>query len=289
MNNSIARFVYDRSNPVIESFDSQFMNLEIENIIQLTFDTYGNDASYMHMVTQKKCWNEVLKLILYQYIKSLLTTAHKKVKKLDDLIEKLKKDKEIMHSAFQRLLGPNLTTETLKIIDDFLDFLDVSSYMISISCAKLREFNGPSFTLATAKALINLRIDLSKTEKKEAIDSCKEVIDKYVDTNMNGNRNRGFFDNLNKDIINQEKKDEMMTLDEDLEDIDTGITNRRKTLNLTDFLNLGCSPLETNEDLIKEDNIKEAHFVKKSSHNVAVDSDVVFAGYMEKKSYNTYI
>lgn len=288
MNNSISRAVFDTACPIIKAFDIQFMNLDIDAILELTFNTYGNDISFMHMVTQKKCWNEVLKLTLYQYIRSLLTTAHKKVKKLDELIDKLKKDKEIMQLAYERTLGPNLTTETLKIIDDFLDFLDVSSYMISVSCAKLREFNGPSFTLATAKALINIRIDLSKAEKNEAIDSCKEVIEKYVDTSKNGNRNKGFFDNLNKDLIDQEKKDNMQLLEEDLENVEHSLSNRRKTLNLTDFLNLGSDVLETCEDLTKEET-KETHFVKKNNPNIAIDSDVVFEGIMEKKSYNTYL
>jgi hypothetical protein len=239
----------------------------------------------MHISVQKKCWNEVLKSTLYQYIKSLLTTASKKVKKVEELTSKLRYDKETLIGAYQKLLGEYLTRETLKILDDFLEFLDVSPMMISVSCTKLREFNGPSFSVATAKALINLRCDLSKDEKNEAINSCKEVLESFS-KNEGNNKASGFFENLENDIKFQEREE---MDDSQLEEIEESQSLNIVSMNLADFLNTGGdeSQLDEKETFEDRSEIKRGSFI--SNFGDQFVSDVVVEGLMKKKTYSMYL
>lgn len=292
-NSSISRFVQDLSDALMDEFEDHFLTLDISNILEITFQTYGSFMSFMHISIQKKCWNEILKATLFLYIKSLLTTAHKKVKKIDDLTSKLRNDREILLQNYIKLIGENLTNETLRILDDFLDFLDVSPMMISVSCTKLREFNGPSFTLNTAKALINLRCDLSKEEKNEAIDSCKDVFINFSKNpeSLHNLKSSGFFENLEQEIENQVKLEKLQEesekgLDEVMEPSNS--KDRRKTFkNLSDFLNIGVdvSDFEDEEDK-KEEMTDFPKFNFKSSSEKSVDTDVITQGTMKKKTYS---
>ena len=123
---------------------------------------------------------------MFFYIKSLLTTAHKKVKNKEDLIKKIEYDKGLLSETFEPVVGPNLTQANLKILSDIKDFLEISSYMISSSCLTLREYIGPSFSISTAKAIINLRCDFTSDEKKDAIAQCKDVLENYNDKGKGG-------------------------------------------------------------------------------------------------------
>jgi hypothetical protein len=136
---------------------------------------------------------------LYLYITSLLTTATKTQKTVEDLREKIKYDEGILRETYESLVGPNLTKSTLKIMNDIHDFLDVSSYMISSSCLTLRQYIGKSFTISTAKAIIKLRSDFSSEEKDDAIEQCKEVLEKYNEPDDN-NDNGGYFQYLEKEL-----------------------------------------------------------------------------------------
>ena len=154
----------------------------------------------MNLAGQKRLWVEILKAVIFLYIKSLLTTAHRKVKQITDLTTKLKDDINFLISTFEQFIGRNTAEINLKILNDFLDFLDVSVLTISMSCSKLREFNGPAFTLTTAKALINLRCDFSSDEKKEAIDSCKDILDHLNKTKTKKGTGNPMLDMLSDEI-----------------------------------------------------------------------------------------
>ena len=163
--------------PVAKAFGDNFINVNLESVMQVTVDIFGGFIKCMNMAGQKRLWVEILKAIIFLYIKSLLTTAHRKVKKHNQLTDKIKNDINLLLSNFEESIGRNTAEINLKILYDFLEFLDVSVMTISMSCSKLREFNGPAFTLTTAKSLINLRVDFTSEEKKEAIETCKDILE----------------------------------------------------------------------------------------------------------------
>jgi hypothetical protein len=188
---------------MIESFDENYFELDINKLCTICIDIYGRLAHLMHFIIQKKLWTQVLNTFIIYYLKSLLTTANKKIKKIEDLKTKLLQDKEIFLSYFQNQIGKNSTEETLRIIDEFLNFINSESDMIGLNCKTLRDFCGPSFTLNTAKALINLRTDFDKQTRSEAISSCKlmlENIEKNPTKLDKSVKHNALFDLLEKDL-----------------------------------------------------------------------------------------
>ena len=101
-------------------------------------------------------------------------------KEVYDLTRKIKRDKTFIIDLFKPYITNEKLNEILTLFDHFIEFFDVSSDMISFSCSKLRELIGPSFDLSKAKTLINLRFDFKDEEKKDALASCKDILDNFV-------------------------------------------------------------------------------------------------------------
>jgi hypothetical protein len=285
-NKAIVRFVNDLSEPIVNLFQENFININLGQILEVTFETYGSFNSMMHPSTQKKCWNEVLKITIHEYIRSLLTTGSKKVKDKSVLLERIGQDRESILKSYNSLLGENTTKQCLKIVEDFLNFLECSSYAIGNSCSKIREYNGPSFNLAMAKVLINLRTDLSKTEKNEAISACKDVLSGF--TNTPAEAGNGFeFQNIEQDI----NENEEATIEDEAEVVVKKKDERRKTLNLLDFLNIEEKEPEEEEAVAKgEFNLEDfaSVRVRPKSFHTKVDSDIIIQGDLQKKGTYTW-
>lgn len=278
---SIGRFVGSFNEQLKACFDDlNFFELDMTKVLLKTNELFTQYNQYMNALIIKKCWEEILKLSVFFYIKSLLTTAHKKVKKVEDLREKIRFDKGLLNETYEPVVGKNLTQANLKILGDIYDFLEISSYMISSSCLTIREYIGPSFSLSTAKAMINLRVDFSRDEKKDAINQCKEVLDKYVDKGTKNNT--GFFDKMERDIKDEnEEEDEK---EDQLDDIDEEEDEKEKQTvgcSIDDFLK---DDNEEDEELINEEMSKQED---KKEENEEV-SDVAYEGVMEKKSHTSW-
>jgi hypothetical protein len=290
-NKAIVRFVADMAEPVIDAFPELFVNLEIGKVIDITFEIYGSYSSLMHVSTKRKCWNEILRVTLYQYIRSLLTSGSKKVKDKDDLLKRITSDKNAFLSSYEPHCGTHVTNETIKILNDFLDFLDCSSHTIGIGCVKIREYNGASFNLAMAKALINLRTDLDKTEKNEAIQACKEALEGFNSNNPtpSGGTNMFEFQDIEKEIEEDDQEGK------DSSKVHSKKGNRRGTLNLLDFLNFeekqpdaDSQPMETDIDHRLDDLENIRVKVSNKRKTLTLDTDVVIQGMIEKKSHSKY-
>jgi hypothetical protein len=195
--------------PVSKSYGDNYMNINMEAVMKVTVDTYGKYLESMNITGQKKLWTEILKALIFLYIKSLLTTAHRKVKKITELTDKIKADIRFLSETFENFIGKNTTEINLKILNEFLDFLDCSSLTIGVTCSKLREFNGAAFTFTTAKALINLRVDFSSEEKKDAIESCKDILDNFDKNNKKSKKGTG---NSMLDMLSDEIKSKLYSI-----------------------------------------------------------------------------
>ena len=260
-----------------------FMDLDIKQILIKTDELFGKFKEFMNPSVEKKTWDEILKLTLFHYIKSLLTTAHKKLETIESLREKIKYDKGCLFETYSGIVGNNLTEATLKILCDIHDFLDVSSYMISSSCLILRQYIGPSFDFRTAKTLIRLRKDFSKEDIIDAENQCQEVLSKYVDT---GNSVKGgFFEKMKNEIKyeeNEENENEIEKEEEKKEEEETvGIS-------LDDFLNDN----EEDSDNEKEEEKKEEENKEEENKNKIIEqeevSDIVHEGIMQKKKKTSW-
>ena len=50
----------------------------------------------------------------------------------------------------------------IEVLGDLLSFFESSAAFVSVACEKLRKQHGPNFKLATVKAILNLRSDMTK-------------------------------------------------------------------------------------------------------------------------------
>ena len=115
-----------------------------------------------------------------------------------------------MNETYEGLVGKNLTVSTIKILNDIHDFLDVSPYMISSSCLTLRQYVGPAFNLNLAKALIKLRSDFSVDDMNDAIEQCKEVLDKYHEDNKEDEESMNYFKIIEKEMKRQAEEERIL-------------------------------------------------------------------------------
>ena len=282
--------------------DASFISLNMTKILIETNDIFGSYKQYMNNLVQKKVWNEILKLTLYHYIHLLLTSDFSQVT-VEQIREKLKTDIGILKETYEGLVGKNLTTSTIKILNDIHDFLDVSSYMISSSCLTLREYVGPSFNLNVVKALLKLRSDFKEEDMNDAIEQCKEVLDNFQDNNSKEDSNTtNYFEIIEKEMKRKEDEEKKLkkrnTLHgeyipiigsgEKVEEEDKYIEEENKegpitTFALDDFLN------EEEED---KDEISENDIVKYQEEDKEVGqeevSDITYEGFMQKKTHRTW-
>ena len=72
----------------------------------------------------------------------------------------------------------NLGTE---VLDDLISFFECSPEFISVPCEKLRRTQGKQFNNKVVSALMGLRTDLDRTERKQAVQICEEIIRNFKD------------------------------------------------------------------------------------------------------------
>ena len=124
-------------------------------------------------------YNEVLKLTLCYYITRLLLITDKKKRKREDIINKIKNDKELLFNSFKNIVGENLANNTLTILYDIIGILEIDKSMFSTTILTIRQYIGPAFTYSVAKKLIKLRSDLNKEEKIDCKSQCEDVLNNY--------------------------------------------------------------------------------------------------------------
>ena len=173
--NSFTNYFFDELGKFFKN--SYFMSLDASKIIMISNELLEPYKKYMNNLVYKKTSKEMLKLALYYYINLILSL--KPTENIDKIKEKIKKDIEILSNGYESIIGNELTTSTIKILNDILDFLNMNLDTISNSCLLLRQYIGPSFNLSLVQNLISLKNDLKEEDKNNLIGKCKEVLDKY--------------------------------------------------------------------------------------------------------------
>ena len=205
--NSIIRFVYDQKDELAKIFDNiNFFDLEMMKVVFQTSQIFNDYRLTMTTPIVKRCWNEILKLTLCYYISSLLFTAQKRNKNINEIKEKIKNDKNLLVETYEPIVGENLTKSTIKILEDIYNFFEVSQTLIASSCLTIRLYIGPAFSSSAAKKLVSLRSDFSKKEKEDSQRECEEALKGYKGPKIGDNS--GYFNLLGEKIkiIDKEKK-----------------------------------------------------------------------------------
>ena len=319
---SIITFVFNFLNDLGNHFKiKSFIDLDMTKILVSTNQIFGPYKQYMNILVLKKSWNEILKMTLYHYIHLLLTSSLTKVT-VEQIKEKIKNDHSLISETYEGLVGKNLTESTIRILSDIRDFLDVSPYMISSSCLTLRQYIGPSFNLAKAKALIKLRTDFKEEDLADGVEQCKEVLDNYQEEKKDEADSMNYFQLIeleikrkeaeerkiqrekererakelkkNQKIIKKNKKklaedggeeeEEEEAVEEEEEEVEEEKEEDIVQYNLDDFL-------DGDEEEEKEDDDKPSKFaVEEEDKDVIQEevSDITHEGYMQKKSHSSW-
>ena len=319
---SIITFVFNFLNDLGNHFKiKSFIDLDMTKILVSTNQIFGPYKQYMNILVLKKSWNEILKMTLYHYIHLLLTSSLTKVT-VEQIKEKIKNDHSLISETYEGLVGKNLTESTIRILSDIRDFLDVSPYMISSSCLTLRQYIGPSFNLAKAKALIKLRTDFKEEDLADGVEQCKEVLDNYQEEKKDEADSMNYFQLIeleikrkeaeerkiqrekererakelkkNQKILKKNKKklaedggeeeEEEEAAEEEEEEVEEEKEEDIVQYNLDDFL-------DGDEEEEKEDDDKPSKFaVEEEDKDVIQEevSDITHEGYMQKKSHSSW-
>lgn len=119
---------------------------------------------------------------MVSYIQCMLNSSQKiKQGSSDRVVDKIKEDFAKIQIRFSEFMTQRLMKSGMEVFGDLLSFFESSPAFISVACEKLRKQQGPNFKLQTVKAILNLRTDISKEERAEALKICKEVLDSYKD------------------------------------------------------------------------------------------------------------
>lgn len=291
----MSRLVFELCSSTFKTFILQsFFEINIETIVEEINKNLENFVEFMHFSTQKKYWTEVLKSTVFSYTKSIFNIDIKK-RNLEELTDKIAKDKNVFVESFD-MLGSNQLEEETKILDLIRDFLSVDIDMFSFSVANIKTKMGKGFNLKTAKLLIELRKDWSSDERKEALTSCQEILENY-DSKSSADSKAEFHDEFFKqlhDDLQKEQKLDQISEDKEFEQDrnlrDVGDTpkkdeNRRKTLMLDSFLDdLDNNENEADNESDKSSNRSSSFKRQESSNSLDELTDVVKEGYLNKKS-----
>ena len=299
---AIATLIYYFINELGQYFKKiSFTSIDLSLILIDIYKIFEKFMGCMNKLVVQKFWNEILKLTLYYYVYILITSKLKDIT-VEQIKTKLKKDSDSLNGTYEGFIGKDLTMSTTKILIDIHDFLDVSPYMISSSCLTLRQYVGPSFNLNMAKALINLRTDFKKEDINDAFEQCKEVLEKYNETNKEDGEGMPYFKIIENEIKRQAEEESlgneknaekeggqntiMENIEED-EDINEEVKNDETTTtyNLNDFINN-----EEEEEEKEETNYSELIKYEEEDKEVNQEevSDIVYEGFMDKKTYRKW-
>ena len=118
------------------------------------------------------------------------------------MIDKINVDKEHIKIRFLPEMSIRACNLGLEVLEDLTSFFECSSEFISVPCEKLRRTQGEQFNDKVVKALMGLRQDLDRVQKKEAIKICTDIFRVFEldekksakdGKNKNQSKNQGLF------------------------------------------------------------------------------------------------
>jgi len=140
------------------------------------FNYLNEITPLLHKTYIRKVWKLCLEKVTMLYTQSILFLAKNvKFKKIEQFRTKLSNDLETIHHWFKNVVDSTSRENNLKIIQDLQEFAEASPPLISMTIVTLKKVHGEGFNYSTFKLLMNLRVDINKSEKSSIIEDCKEV------------------------------------------------------------------------------------------------------------------
>lgn len=284
---SMSRLVYELLSPVQQCFlkNKNIFQLNIVEAVEKLNEVYEVFIKYMHFLTQKKYWSEILQSFIFTYIRFAFRTRKVSGKSVEDLVNKFKADKAIIKDSFS-MLGKSQLDEQTKTIDSIIEFMTSEVSVISFSCGNLRSKLGSGFNIQSAKSLIELRTDWDNDTKAEATASCSELLESYKKRQSKSAQTDQFKEFMQR-INNDKAFNSLDSIDKDYarqESVLSDVSSKPKEVNLDDFLNSDNEDDELSNDNMSE-NLKDKQAILSKGINIVTNTtDVIKEGYMNKKS-----
>lgn len=157
-------------------FKSSFLELAMDDILSKIFNYLIETTSCLHEMFARKVWRMCFERVVLMYTQSLLSLGQNvKFKQVKDVIDKLAREKATLQDAFKGFVDSTQISNLIKIIDDYQAFLEVSGDLIPMGALTLKKAHGTGLNVTTLKLLMNLRIDISKSERNSILEECKQV------------------------------------------------------------------------------------------------------------------
>lgn len=99
----------------------------------------------------------------------------------DRVVNKIRDDYGVIQERFKDYMTLRMMRAGIEVLGDLLSFFESSPAFISVACEKLRKQHGPTFKLRTVEAILNLRSDLTREDRHDALEICRQVLKKYAD------------------------------------------------------------------------------------------------------------
>ena len=118
-NYSIFRLVHESSESLIETIDQDFFAIDLKKVLIESNKIFHEYEPRMFVQTKNKLWIEVLRTICFYYIRRIIH-GKKKLKNIEELLNKLKDDINFLQNAFLEKLGENTVKENILTLEKLL-------------------------------------------------------------------------------------------------------------------------------------------------------------------------
>jgi hypothetical protein len=102
-----------------------------------------------------------------------------RAKSSDEVIAKIREDYNRIEKRFEEYMTRRSMKNGIEVLDDLISFFESSPAFISVACEKMRKTHGPTFKMATVKAILSLRTDLSKEDRTVALKVCEDILEDF--------------------------------------------------------------------------------------------------------------
>ena len=262
--------------PVINIFKAKpFLMLSLDkNIFPEIKEIFEKIEKSFYSSHKKIFWTQIFQNSLEHYINCFLSSGIVNCKQIDEIKFKLETDKNHFINFFQSNLEKFILNDIIRILEDFLEIMSCQKESLPNFCFKIRKLHGNNFSFLIAKALLNLRVDMTLNNKQVAVLEIKELFEKnpLIDSNIQRNNSK-LLSLINEILIDKVEKREVVFNE-----------RRRFSKTLSEHLKDQSSKPDENED--NDLNYVNYNTMKTEKTNVDIE---VISGYLKKKSYTVYL
>lgn len=152
----------------------------MDSVLTASLAVFADYAGKMSKSTARQAWANFLEQTVHCYIQCMLNSSSKiRAKSSEVALAKIREDYEKIAQRFEECMTKRSMRSGIEVLDDLISFFESSPAFVSVACEKMRRTHGPSFKMATVKAILGLRTDLTKEDRALALKICEEILEEF--------------------------------------------------------------------------------------------------------------